>query len=54
MLIYDLKIVKKNLEYYFHVSRTGGAVCKVSYSLARATGRTWVQARAVVFAQLEN
>ncbi len=32
--------------------RTGGAVCKVSYSLARATGRSWVQAPAAFLARL--
>ncbi len=33
-------------------SRTGGTVCKVSYSHARATGRSWVQAPAAILARL--
>jgi hypothetical protein len=36
------------------LGRTGGAVCKVSYSLARATGRSWVQAPAAILARLGN
>jgi hypothetical protein len=36
------------------LNRTGGAVCKVSYSLARATGRLWVQAPAAFLARLGN
>ncbi len=31
--------------------RTDGAVCKVSYSLARATHRSWVQAPAAILAR---
>jgi hypothetical protein len=36
------------------IGRTGGAVCKVSYSLARATGRLLVQAPAAILARLGN
>ncbi len=36
------------------LGRTGGAVCKVSYSLARATGRSCVQAPAAILAWLGN
>jgi hypothetical protein len=34
--------------------RTGGTVCKVSYSLARATGRSWVQAPTAFLTRLGN
>jgi hypothetical protein len=36
------------------LGRTGGAVRQVSYSLARATGRLWVQAPAAILPQLGN
>jgi hypothetical protein len=34
--------------------RTGGAVCKVSYSLARATRMSWVQVPTAFLARLGN
>jgi hypothetical protein len=34
--------------------RTGGTVCKLKYSLVRATGRLWVQALAAILARLGN
>jgi hypothetical protein len=39
---------------WWRLGRTGGAVCKVSYSLARANGRSWVQAPAAFLARLGN
>jgi hypothetical protein len=43
--IFFVRLIVEDRVQLIFLGRTGGAVCKVSYSLARATERSWVQAR---------